>query len=354
MIPRGALKSLALGIGLCLARGVGVASAQTVWLTHLAPGSNAELILGPDKVASGTADDSGLVQLAVQPAKPGNAAASMRVYVEECGNLRRVILGDSVSQPPPTDSLCQRFTVPELFEVRSITTLVVDGTGSHTVLVRQGPAFKEWLHPVLTESGAVKSVREPLPTGFMLSGGVAGVKFSDVVSNACGDATSCSGSGWRIAPAAAATLWFNQLIAAEVAYMQPQDVTTSGTGTNLTFTNVFQSRIASAVGKIGVQAGFARLYAMAGGDYAITSSTTTQTVVASTIGQGGTQTFGLETRGLGLVWGGGMEAWLSRRLAIIAEGGRATLKGSAVNNGQGSLDDALVFATVGARFRIGL
>ena len=344
-------RSLLFTVGLCLIGG-GAANAQTVWVTHLMPGSSAELMIGADTVTSHTADATGLVELTVTPAKPKDAVAAMRVYIDDCGNLRRVILEESIVQPPPTDGLCQRIAVPDLFEVRSVTTFVVDATGSHSVLVRQGPAYDEWLHPVIDESGAVKAVREALPTGLMLSGGAAGVRFSDVMSNACGDAPSCSGQEGGIAAAAAATLWINSLIAAEVGYMQPRDLTASGTGTNLTFTNVFQSRIATATGKVGVQAAFARLYAMAGIDYAITSSTTTQTVVESATGKGGTQTFGLETRGAGLLFGGGMEAWFNRRLALFAEGGHAALKGSAVNNGQGSLDDSILYATVGARFRI--
>jgi len=349
---RHASKALLIAVGLCLARGGADADAQTVWVTHLMPGASAELMLGPDKVASGTADANGLVELTVKPPKPKDAVSSMRVYVDDCGNLRRVILEESVVQPPPTDGLCQRIAVPELFEVRSVTTFVLDAAGGRSVLVRQGPAFNEWLHPSLDESGALKSEREALPTGLMISGGAAGLRFSDVMSNACGDATSCTGEQGGIAPAAGATLWISQLIGAEVGYMQPRDLTATGTNTNLTFTNVFQSRVATATGLVGVQAGFTRLYAMAGVDYSIMSSTTTQTVTASAAGNGGTQTFGLETKGIGLLFGGGLEAWFNRRLALFAEGGHAALRGSPVDNGQGSLDDSLLYVAVGGRFRV--
>jgi hypothetical protein len=349
-------KPVALSVGLCLAVGLRAASAQTVWVRNAAPGSTAELMLNTDKVATGVADASGLVQLTIPPsfAKDKDAAADRHVYVEECGNLRRVLLVDVGLQPPPTDGLCQRTAIPALFETRSITTFVVDATGSHTVLIRQGPAFDAWLHPVLDESGNVKTVREPLPRGLMISGAATGAKFSDVVSVACGDASPCSGTQVKIAPTAAVTYWVTRFLAAEGTFMKPLDVHTSGSGTNYTFDSVFRSRIATVAGKLGIHAGPTRIYATVGADYADTTASTTQTVTPSPSKQGGTETFALKTQGWGLLWGGGMEGWLSQRLAIYAEGGRAALKGNAVDNGDGALNDHLTFVTLGVRFRLGL
>jgi hypothetical protein len=278
----------------------------------------------------------------------------MHVYVDVCGNLHRVLLEDTAAQVPRAEALCQRSGGTDLFEVQSITTLVADATGGHSLRIRQGPAYAEWLRPVLDESGEVKHVREPLPAGLIVSAGAAGVKANDIGTNTCGDATSCTFESTRIAAAVGAAVWLNRFIGLEVGYMQPQDVKITGSNTNLAFTSVFQSRIARAVGEVGVQGGPARFYGMAGVDYAITQLSTTQTVAASAIGQGGTQTFALKTRGLGLLIGGGTEFWFGRRLALFAEAGRAAIKGSAVDNGQGSVNDALLFATLGARLHIGL
>jgi hypothetical protein len=52
---------------------------------------------------------------------------------------------------------------------------------------------------------------------------------------------------------------------------------------------------------------------------------------------------------------GGLEGWLNRSVAIYVEGGRAALKGEAVENSgaEGSFDDALTYIGVGLKVRIG-
>ena len=351
MTTRPVWKSLVLAAGLLLARGA-AANAQTVWLRDMPPGATGELMFAGDKVSTGTADASGLVQMAV-PAGKVTGAVTMHVYVEECGNLRRVILEDTASQPPPADSLCQRFPINGLFDVHSDTTFVVNATGTHAVLIRQGPAYREWLHPVLDESGNVKISRDALPTGLMIGAGATGAEFGNIVSNACGDATTCSGQSLKFAPSGAVTVWATNFLGLEVGYLQPADVSVSGTNTNLAFSTVFQSRIATGALKLGVQAGPVRLYANGGADYAVTLQTTTQSVAASTKGQGGTQTFPLKTKGVGIYFGGGLEAWMGRRLALYMEGGRAALKGSAASGSdQGNISDSIVYATLGLRFRV--
>lgn len=351
MTTRHVWKSLVLAAGLLLACGA-AANAQTVWVRDMTPGATGELMLDAEKVSTGTADASGLVEMAV-PAGKVSGAVTMHVYVEECGNLRRVILGEAASQPPPSDSLCQRFPVNGLFDVHNDTTFVVNATGTHAVLIRQGPAYREWLHPELDENGNLKITREQLPTGLMIGAGGSGTKFGSVVSDACGDATTCSGQTVKFAPSAALTVWATDFFGLEFGYIQPGDVSVSGTNTNLTFSTTFQSRVATGALKIGVQAGPLRFYANGGVDYAITQETTTQSVTPSTKGQGGTQTFELKTKGVGLYFGGGLEAWMSHRLGVYLEGGRAALKGSGPSGAdQGSISDAIVYATLGLRFRV--
>src|SRR5262249_33327991 len=184
------------------------------------------------------------------------------------------------------------------------TAFVVNATGTHAVLMREGPPYREWLHPVLDENGNVKITKEPLPTGLMIGAGATGAKFGHVVSDACGDAPTCSGDTAKLAPSAALTLWATNFFGLEVGYMQPGDLGISGTNTSLTFSSVFQSRIAPGALKLGAQAGPVRLFANGGVDYAVTEQTTTQSVGASTKGQGGSQTFALKTKGIGLYFGG--------------------------------------------------
>ena len=344
-------KSLVLAACLLLAGGA-AANAQTVWVRDMTPGATGELMFGGERVSTATADASGLAQMAL-PAGKVTDAVTMHVYVEECGNLRRVILEDAASQPPPPDSLCQRFPITGLFEVHSDTTFVVNATGTHAVLIRQGPAYREWLHPVLDENGNVKISRDALPTGLMIGAGATGARFGHVVSDACGDASTCSGQTVKFAPSGALTLWATNFLGLEVGYIQPGDVSVSGTNTNLTFSTVFQSRIATGALKLGVQAGPVRFFANGGADYSVTLHTTTQSVTASTKGQGGTQTFALKTKGVGIYFGGGLETWMGRRLALYMEGGRAALKGSgAADADPGKISDSIIYATLGLRFRV--
>ncbi|HEX4347117.1 MAG TPA: hypothetical protein VHZ73_06070, partial [Vicinamibacterales bacterium] len=350
MTTRHVWKSLVLAAGLLFARGV-TANAQTVWVRDMTPGATGELTLGGDKVSTGTADSSGLVQMTVPDGRVTDAV-SMHVYVEECGNLRRVILGQEAFQPPATDSLCQRFPITGLFDVHPDTTFVVNATGTHAVLIRQGPAYAEWLHPVLDSNGNVKISHEPLPTGLMIGAGASLAKFGHVVSDACGDATACNGQDLRFSPSATLTLWATNFFGLEVGYFQPVDVTAAGTNTNLTFATALQSRIATGALKIGLPAGPVRFYVNGGVDYALTVQTTTQTVVASTKGEGGTQTLALKTKGVGIYFGGGFETWMGRRLAFYIDAGRAALKGNpATDSDQGKISDSILYGTFGLRFR---
>jgi hypothetical protein len=352
------LGPLALGVGLSMVAGTGVAGAQTVIVRNVAPGAPLELVLNAARVASAAADAQGTGTLVVPPTDASkDATTERRVFVDECGNMRRVLLVDAGLPAPAADSLCARTAVPDLFEMRAITSLVVDGsTGRHTILIRQGPAPDEWLHPVVDEGGGshIESHRDPLPSGVILSGGLAGGRFGNVVSNACGtQTTSCSGGRTKGAVSAGAALWLTHFLGVEATYLKSQDVKTSGSGTNYTFDTVFQPKILILDGKLGVQAGPVRFYGFAGADRTWATFSTTQTVTGSVGVQGGTETLALKTAGWGFVAGGGMDIWTGKLLAIYMEGGRAALKGPAVDKGDGSLDDHLTFVGLGLRLHIG-
>jgi hypothetical protein len=53
------------------------------------------------------------------------------------------------------------------------------------------------------------------------------------------------------------------------------------------------------------------------------------------------------------LFGGGLEGWVTRSVAIYGEAGRAALKGNARDGGEGSIDSGLTFFFFGARVRIG-
>jgi hypothetical protein len=348
-------KALGLGIGLCVFAGAQTARAQTVWVRHATPGAPAELMLNANKVASGTADATGNVSLTVTPAPPKDKETDAHLYLESCGNLRRVLIVDVGATVPAPDSACRRTAVPDLFRTYAITTFVVDAApDNQSVLITQGPAFDEWLHPVVDEQGNLKSIKNALPRGLMVTAGATGLKYGNVFAVACGTAPTCSDQQMRLAPTVGATYWIFQFLAVEGTFTKPTDVQTTGSGTNYNFTSVFRARMVTVDGKIGYGFGPIRLYGIVGETHTNATASTTQITVASATGQGGTETFELKTAGWGLMYGGGIEGWFGDRLALYAEGGRASLNGAALNNGDGSLSDNMIYATLGVRFRLGL
>jgi hypothetical protein len=280
-----------LALGLCAALGVCSAAAQTVYIRNAAPGAPLELALNANRVATATADAQGAGSLAVPPSgDPKDPEVDRHVYVDVCGNMRRVMLVDVGLQPPSSDSLCQRTEVPDLFAMHANSSLVIDASAARpTILIRQGPPPDSWLHPRVE---GTRTERRRLPAGLIVSGGVTGVRFGNVESVACGTADTCSGNDTRGALTGSASFWLTQFLAVEASYLRPQEVTTSGSGTNYTFNSIFQSQVLTLSGKIGVRAGPVRFYGLAGADHTWSTASTTQTVTPASTG--GRETFALD------------------------------------------------------------
>jgi hypothetical protein len=183
----------------------------------------------------------------------------------------------------------------------------------------------------------------------ILSAGIGGASFAEAVSQACGDAVPCAGDGLRRNGAVSASYWFNRFLAAEVGYVQPSSVNTTGSGTSFTFTSSLESRLLTIDGKTGGQLGPVRIYGLAGVNHASATSTTVQNATAGTIAM---ETFALKAEGWGWLAGGGVEGWVARRVGLYVEGDAITIKGSAVNGGQGAINDTLIFVTGGVRIAI--
>lgn len=356
----GPWRPLALAAALHVVAGVGVAAAQTVIVTNAPPGSTVELVLNAATIGSATADRTGNATLAVNL---GKAETDAHISVDVCKDLRRVLLMEQGQQPPPAGGGCDRREIAGLFLVRRVTTLVVSLAGpSPTLWLRQGPAPAEWLIQQ-EESERVRPARtwRPSPTGLVLFGGGGLVKIGQAVAVACGDLEQCAGNDVKGVYAAGAAYWINRYVAAEASYVKPATVTMNGGADTFRFNSAFEAHILTVTGKVGVPIGPVRVYGQVGMNYHRALFTTTQTNddvtvtiddVEQTI-KGGTQTFELRTGGWGWVFGGGAEAWVTRRLAIYAEAGRARLKGSTLDDGEGGIDDRATFVLVGARVHIG-
>ena len=219
------------------------------------------------------------------------------------------------------------------------------GRETPAVWIRQGPAPRSWLTGE-TEEGEER-VSRVAPSGLMLSAGVGGARFADAVAQACGDAGTCSGQQLRGAAAANATYWIAPFFAADVGYVRPGQVTANGSGTGFSFSNTLEARIITVAAKVGGQVGPVRIYGIGGANFSFATSTTIQTPTG-----GSPATFAFRAEGWGWLGGGGAEFWLTSRLALYGEGEGMALKGSAIDNRQGSISDTIIFGTFGARFAI--
>ena len=119
------LRPFAVAAALLLTAGGGVAAAQTLIARRAPIGSTIELLVNSTKAGPAQADAAGDAKIPFTlPA--GKTEIDARVYVDTCGETRRVLVADrdSVAVPPETD--CIRQEVTGVFLVRKVSSLVVN------------------------------------------------------------------------------------------------------------------------------------------------------------------------------------------------------------------------------------
>jgi hypothetical protein len=358
------LRPLTLAAAFTVIGAVGVATAQTVVVTKAPPGATLELVLNAATIGTAKAGADGIGTIPLNLSEHGGKSEiDARIFVDVCEMSRRVMLLESGFEPPAPGANCSRRPIFGVFLVRGVTTLVVEAAeAAPAVWIRQGPAPASWLNPELA-SASGKSVPEfLLPKGLVLFGGGGIAMYGNIVGVACGVGTvACTGSGRRPALRVGGDYWFAPFLAVSASYLKPMNATADGSGSNDRFNTSLAPHVATLTGKVAIPAGRFRIYAEGGATYHRATFSTTETIddqiitvdgVTQTI-TGGTQTFEWKTDGWGWVLGGGVEAWISRSLAIFGEAGRARLKGSAVGGGEGVLDETLTYVVGGIRLRIG-
>jgi len=331
----GPWRPLALAAALTVTLGAGVANAQAVMVRNAPPGMTVELVLNAATVDSAAADAAGIAKLAVkEPAKPQKPQSAAHIHVDVCEKRRRVVLVEPGVPPPapPAGEGCERKDIAGLFVMRPVTTFVIDlAVPGPTVWLRQGPVPPTWL----TEEAGIRGPRfgRSAPTRLALFGGAGGVKFRDAVSEDCGTVSPCTGTSFRGAYSVGVDYWVAPFLAADFSYTRTGKVNVNGSG----------------------------IYFLGGVNYHRVTSTTTETIddISVTNGDvtqavpGGTQSFELQADGWGWLFGGGVEAWVTPRFAVYAEGGAAGLNSSAINATEGVLDDQVTFVAAGLRMHIG-
>lgn len=359
---RGFWRPLALAAALSTTVLAGTAAAQKVTVTKAPPGASVQLVLDSTPVATATADGGGIATLDVDLQKQvQKTETDVRIFVDFCGETRRVTLvetGYEVGQPAPS---CVRREIFGTFYITQVTTLVVRmAEEAPVVWISQGPAPASWLGDQVA-GGSAEGTGSALqvPNGFHVFAGGGFGRYSNFVALSCGVNTECSGRQSRLAGQVGMDFWFTRNLAFEAFYLRSTSPATAGAGSGYAFTSSLRSNVAVVTGKVGLPFGKTRLYVQAGGTYTWATSTTTETTADRTYilnGQtqtipGGTQVLTLKTKGLGWTISGGTEYWLKRWMAFYLEAGRAGLRGS-VDNGEGKLDDSMLYVIAGFRFRL--
>jgi hypothetical protein len=230
-----------------------------------------------------------------------------------------------------------------------VTTFVIDvGRAEPGMWLRQGPAPAEWLTGETPSGSEHVSTWGAPPLKLNLFGGGSMVQFTDTVSAQCGTLSNCSGKDFLLSYHVGATYWMKPFLAAEVSYLRPKVLTVNGTGDTFDFQNTLKTQMVIIAGNVGGPIGRARIYGQAGANYHRATSTTTETIAGS-----GTQIFTLKTEGWGWMFGGGLEAWMTHRVAIYGEFSLAQLKGNAIEGGQGAINEHIVIVGVGGRVHLG-
>jgi hypothetical protein len=332
--------------------GAGAATAQTVMVKSAPSGSNVEVVLNAATVGSAAAVPGGYTTLAMPQSAGAKAEMDAFIFVDVCDNRLRVLIVERGAQAAAQEAGCTRREIAGLFLIRPISTLVVDVAGpSPTLLLRQG-RFDPTAGP---------RTWSPSPSGLMLFGGGSYTVFSQASALACGDVADCnrhdSGTGYTFG----AAYWFLRFLAAEATYVKPADMNAAGAGGNYSFDSALDADVLTLAGMAGIPAGPVRIYGKLGTTYQRATFSTTESVPDSTITigdvtetiPGGTQTLAFRTSGWGWMFGGGLEAWLTRSFAVYGEVGWAALKGRDMDGGEGVMDDKLRLILFGARIHIG-
>jgi hypothetical protein len=341
------LRPLVMAAALTGTLGTGVAAAQTVFVRNAPAGATAEVVVNGATAGTGTVGEEGNGSVSFSLGQD-KTEMDANVFVDICDKVRRVILVDRGRLPSPAAEGCDRRDISGVFWVRPINTLVIDFGGVNpTLLLIKGSYTPPKPHEE-SEEGSSSGPHRQAPTGFVLFGGGGLTTFRDATTIACGNVSNCSGSS-GIGYSFGAAYWFTRFLGAEVTYLNPKTLKIQGgdTASNFSFTSKLNANLTTIAGVLAAPAGPMRFYGKGGMNYHQATSDTSETIGTAT------QTFQLKTKGWSWLYGGGAEAWFTRKFGIYGEVGRARVKGDAEVGSTGRLDDRLNYLLFGARLRIG-
>ncbi len=346
------LRLLSLAAAFALSAGAGTAAAQTLYVRKAPVGSTIELVVNSTKAGSAQTDANGDVRIPIDLSTHiKKDEIDARVYVDTCGQNRRVIITERDGAPPPPESECTRQEITGVFLIRRVSSVVVNVGGPvATLLLRQG-----------SYSLRARGPRRSAPTGLVAFAGATMVNYADALDFGCSGVPTCSGDDSGFSYTVGAEYWFSKFVSAEGGYFKPPDLTIEGSGTGYRFNSFLEPHLFYGAGKIGVPAGPIRFYFKAGFNYHRAESGTTQHIDetsvtdengVTTVTPARTTTVTADTSGWGWLLGGGAEAWIGRRFAVYGEFGGAGIKGDSEIADQGRIDNRIRIFIFGGRILI--
>jgi outer membrane protein with beta-barrel domain len=342
------LRLLVMAAALTGTLGTGTAAAQTVFVRNAPAGSAVEVVVNGAPAGTGTIGEDGNGSVAFTL---GDDKAEMdaNIFVDTCDKMRRIVIVDRGRLPAPPAEGCDRRDVAGIFWVRPVNTLVFDFGGVNSSVLLIKGSYKPPKPQAETSEESSAAPRRQAPTGFVLFGGGSLTKYRDVTKIACGNVSNCSGSS-GLGYSFGAGYWITRFLGAEFTYLNPRTLTISGGDASLTefsFSNEFNTNVATAVGVLAIPAGPMRFYGKGGADYHQATADLRETIGVQT------QVIQVKTRGWGWIYGGGAEGWFTPRFGIYGEVTVAQVKGDAQVGQTGRIDDQLTSLLFGARLRLG-
>ena len=347
------LRLLTVAAALVLTAGSGTLAAQTLYVRRTPVGSTVDLFVNTIKAGSAQADAAGDVRIPIDlQTHLKKNEIDARVYVDTCGENRRVSIAERDLTPLPPEDGCTRQELTGVFLIQRVSSVVVNvGSPVATLLLRQGPY-----------SLRARGPRRQAPQGLIVFGGGAFTKYTDAIDFGCANVPTCSGDDSGFGYTVGAEYWFGRYISAEGSYLKPSELTIDGSGESFRFNSFLEPHLFTVAGKIGIPIGPIRLYGRAGANYHRAESGTTQhTDEFSSTDENGVvtvtpatdQTVEAKTSGWGYLFGGGIEAWVAPRFALYGQFDLAGVKGDSDVESQGRIDNRLMIVTAGIRVHLG-
>ena len=197
-------------------RGRGACRGADRTVINAPPNSAIDVVLNATPVASGAADAAGAATLKTKMQEAiGKAEIDANVFVDYCGERRRVLIVEVGAPSAPVDAGCDRRQISGLYWVRPVNTVVVNLAGlAPTLLLIKG----SYDIPAPNVDGTTRPrnptpIRGPSHRRDWSSSAARGCRKSAMhLPTACGNVSPCSGDDSGFGTPAGAAYWITRFL----------------------------------------------------------------------------------------------------------------------------------------------